>query len=130
MSVNSGMHYAAQRMPRVMAPALPDQFNSKEMTESVDFFVKDKIHNIARNTEAQRKARTGLETVGKQLIASLEQPVEHRLQTLSGGGGAAGDMSAGPKRSQEEMKQLFMVASAKIQQERKKRGTKKKPRKA
>jgi hypothetical protein len=118
---------AADRQPRVMAAPLPEQYDSADMTDSVDFFVKDKIHNIARNTEAQRKARTELENVGKQLLASLEQPVEHRLQTLSGSG-TSGGTSTAPKRSQEEMKQLFMVASAKIQQERKQRGKKKKPR--
>ena len=115
---------AAQRQPRVMAAPLPEQYDSDDMTESVDFFVKDKIHNIARNTEAQRQARAKLETVGKQLLASLEEPVEHRLQTLSAGA-AGGGASAAPKRSQEEMKQLFMAASAKIQQERKQRGKKK-----
>ncbi len=118
---------AAERQPRVMAAPLPEQYNSADMTDSVDFFVKDKIRHIARNTEAQRKARTELENVGKQLLASLEQPVEDRLHTLSGGGTGWGK-SAVPKRSQDEMKQLFMVASAKIQQERKQRGKKKKTR--
>eukprot|EP01043_Picozoa_sp_COSAG02_P019266 COSAG02_NODE_921_length_15917_cov_4.428057_14_plen_239_part_00 len=118
---------AAGRQPRVMAAPLPEQYNSADMTESVDFFVKDKIHNIAQNTEAQRKARTELENVGKQLLASLEQPVEHRLHTLSGGGAGCGT-SAVSKRSQDEMKQLFMVASAKIQQERNQCGKKKRAR--
>ena len=93
----------------------------------MDFFVKDKIKHIAENTEAQRKARAKLESVGKKLLASLEEPVEQRLQTLSAGA-AGGGAAAAPKRSQEEMKQLFMAASAKIQQERKQRGKKKKAR--
>lgn len=118
---------AAQRQPRLMAAPLPEQYDSADMTESVDFFVKDKIKHIAENTEAQRKARAKLESVGKKLLASLEEPVEQRLQTLSAGA-AGGGAAAAPKRSQEEMKQLFMAASAKIQQERKQRGKKKKAR--
>jgi|EP01046_Picozoa_sp_COSAG06_P000883 hypothetical protein len=124
---------AAARQPRVMAPPLTEEDAAAvEITESVDFFVKDTLHHIAQNTEGQRNARIQLEAAGAQLLAELDQPVEHRMQGGDGGEAAAAAAAAAPKRTQEDMKRLFMDASAKIQRERKERGKnknrKKKPR--
>ena len=75
----------------------------------MDDFVKDVMHGIAENTESQRKAREELQVAGSDLLAALEQPLEQRMQE----GASSGSMQPA-KRSQQDMKAMFMEATTAI----------------
>ena len=104
----------ALREPRQMEPPT-EQLDSKDMTDSIDDFVKGTLHGIAQNTKAQNQNLGSLRAAGSSLLAALEQPLDKRMQAAT---------ATGPQPSQQDLKRLFMEASAKIQQNRATRGSK------